>query len=298
MKKKIFAFVLALCLVLGMTSVVFAAEGTMDDPKMFIYTGTPVEITLEAGETVFYTANNAFIGKTLVVSGSWDVMVQYGMFPTGPMPNGKIEFSLDMFGGTMFALINSNGEEAITVTVDVKQIEGTMDNPIVLEEDGWGEAEITPEREGMPVYYRYVAPEDGLVYVSVSYAYDSEDNFLGWAFCANNLTACQYGENHMSSDEEVVNEEAFEVEAGDVIEFYVTTYDPENPWNAPEGKVSFSVYFEGVVGSESNPIYLDTMSDDTVIPTGDPLHYMAYGIGGTTLEITGDVYVIDRKSVV
>ncbi|MBR4071013.1 MAG: hypothetical protein IKK26_00465 [Clostridia bacterium] len=114
---------------------------------------------------------------------------------------------------------------------------GEMDNPEVIE-IGDHVAEIVEGSQGY--YYEWTATEKGTVTITMNDA-------TGWMYSVENLTAGIYGEIHWFDDDPVVAAEAIDVEAGDVIQIMVNTYDSADSWNAPAGTVNWSLSFEKYV---------------------------------------------------
>ena len=111
-------------------------------------------------------------------------------------------------------------------------------------------------------FYNVVAPADGVFNIG-AYAYNPADySDLGWTYFVNNLTSGKYGDTHWSDDEVVVDMEELEVKAGDVIEIFVATYNPDDMFNNPEGTAAVNVLF-------AKPADPFTWENPGVIEAGD-----------------------------
>lgn len=173
----------------------------------------------------------------ITIAGNWNVTVLVNGIEYYPNRMGDLEAPLP--AGENTVEFKNSAEEAaeIVATVAAPVVGDTMDDPIVLEEDGDYVADVT-EKYPEGVYYQYTATEDGTVTITIT-------TETGWTYVINNITAGKYGDTHWSDDETVVATETIEVKAGDVIQFLVATYDADNPWSAPVGTVNFTLDVPG-----------------------------------------------------
>ena len=107
-------------------------------------------------------------------------------------------------------------------------------------------------------FYTWTAEKDGTLTITMP-----EGN---WTYALNNLTAGTYGDTQWSDSEPVQKSVTISVKAGDEIQLIVTTYNPEDQFVSPAGKLIVTVTFEapyvpgdldGVEGiSEDDAVYL------------------------------------------
>lgn len=271
--RKVFAVMLALCMVIGtMTITSFAAEGTYDDPHQLSTSSVRFYVYLAPGETQYVQVDDC--NGTVVEVGyatTTDFMIQYGRLNTYYPENadGQLSFTMQE-GGDMFSVYNSSEEEYVSVYMSLlagtpADSTGTYDDPkeIILEESFFGISgmEETTLEAGNQGYFYYVeAPSDGLLTVGVN-AIDDDYNYIGWSYNVNNTTTGIYGDTHWSDEEEPVYYEELKVSEGDIITVFAATYDPEDMWANPEGTVIVDVTFNPV-GSWGCPDTAETGSLD------------------------------------
>ncbi len=115
---------------------------------------------------------------------------------------------------------------------------GSWDNPADVKV-GSNSAPITAGSQGY--YYEWTADKKGTITVSMD-----DDNLNGWSYSINvvhpDYTGI-YGDTHNHTDEVLVSSESVDVEVGDVVTIYVNTYNPDEPWSAPEGTVDWRFKF-------------------------------------------------------
>ena len=106
----------------------------------------------------------------------------------------------------------------------------------------------------------------------------------GWTYVINNLTTGVYGDMHWSDDDPIATKSYVAVTEGDIIDIIVNTYDPENPWTAPEGTIAFTpklitAYKSEVVSGKSLTLkYINTDNGKTV----------------TNSKVTWELYMYER----
>lgn len=130
-------------------------------------------------------------------------------------------------------LINKSAETA-TYTFSTKApVIGTVDDPQVVTA---GEYQVELAAGNQGYYYTYTAEGDGTVNVTVSAA-DAEDNALATVMRVSNLTSYKY------NDQTEAGSDSIAVSAGDLLQIMVTTYNPDEMWNAPAGTVTTTIEF-------------------------------------------------------
>ncbi len=258
-----------------------APAGTMENPIMISKANMPYTTeAIPAGETVYYMATG-INGTTLTVSGG-DSKVSYGRGMTVNSVDGTATLA-DLMGMSLTFSVTNTGEAAAAYTIDAKVPTGTWNNP--------AEAVLGSNSAGIaagsdPYFYNWTATEDGTLTVSVNTAESCEQ----WLFVVNNYNAGHYGDEHTFDADPVVSSEEVKVSAGDVVEIQVSTFNPEDMWSNPAGDVVIDLSFVGLPGSQSNPIVIakaDMPYTTEAIPAGETVYYMATGIGGTTMTISG-----------
>lgn len=265
--KKFLALALAMCMIFSMTTVAFAADGSASDPYLFQYEGASVQLTIPAGETVYYYFSTKMAqmieGATLEVSGSWDVGVIYGKGGISyPMPNGKVQITLTSMG-TTFGLVNSNQDEDITVTVDLSMgSEGdSIDNPEVFDSINQMWSVITTLEESAPGednahYYKYVAEEDG------QYTFD----VMGQMGSADVDFSVYHGYSQYSTYYDELDKIIVDAKKGDEIILVASTIRDNETFICPPDEISWCCNF-APVGIEENPEKIENMGYASFYPT-------------------------------
>ena len=191
------------------------------------------QITVPAGETVYYAArvSNVKVGLT----GAWDVSVTVDEVVYNSSMWGEISIAVPEYTGmppvpvTVLAITNSNDYDFENYITIEELVFGTYDNPAEL-----NIGENTAIGGGNGYFFTWTATEAGTLALEMP-------TDMGWTFFMNNMTTYVYGDTQWSDSEPVVN--TVEVAAGDEIQIMVNTYDPENPWAAPEANVVFTASF-------------------------------------------------------
>lgn len=201
--------------------------GTEESP----YQLTELEntITVPAGETVWY--QGWFNGLEMTVIGENYAVIYNGetvdevdhMTVTAANPRMPVTFA-----------VTNNGEADAEYQVNFSYAPGTVENPAVaVLGDNVAEFE-----EGAAEYvWQYEAEKDGELNITIS---SDSDN---WQYTVNNMTSYVYGDTQWSDSDPVVNPTVLEVAAGDLIQIKVITYDPANPWSAPNGTITTNLAY-------------------------------------------------------
>ena len=133
----------------------------------------------------------------------------------------------------VFAITNTGDAEA-TYKVEFTYPLGHTENPAQLT---LGTNAITLKAGDADGYFfTWTAEKSGTFTITMTEG-------AAWQYVLNNLTACINGELHVSDDDPAVLTETITVSAGDVIQIMINTYDPENPFAPPAGKVVFVTEF-------------------------------------------------------
>ena len=230
-------------------SVVFYTFGIYDSADAVKGLGSvrPAEITeVDGGELP--ALNPRFGGNLLIpafTAMKYTVAFENGAFfslwddALTVLVNGEaIEGEAELKAGDVVTIINASAEDYTAYPMVVPTILGTMDNPYVLDELGTITAVVDGDHTA-GVFYTYIAPGFGTLTITMPEG--------DWTYFVNNLTSGVYGDAHWSDDEEVVSSVTINVSAGDEIQIMVSTYDPNNMWEAPAGEVTFTASFTETV---------------------------------------------------
>ena len=211
-----------------LTNAGFTVEAAVKD----LPSGRGFEVLVPANGSVSYVANFTNGADFMLYDTSVTVLVNGVALDAS---EGYYEAKLEK--GDIVTFENATAEDIAVYPMAFPVIYGTMSNPFVLEELGDLTADITMDliMNGGAAHYIYTAPADGKVIVTML---DES-----WTYTVNNLTAGLYGDAQWSDSDPVLKSYAIDVSAGDEIQIIVGTYDAENPWEAPEGKVNFNVRF-------------------------------------------------------
>ncbi len=212
-----------------LTNAGFIVEAAVKD----LPSGRGFEVLVPANGSVSYVVNFTNGADFLLYDTSVTVLVNGVALDAS---EGYYEAKLEK--GDVVTFENATGEDIAVYPMAFPVIYGTMSNPFVLEELGDLTADITMDliMNGGAAHYIYIAPADGKVTITMLDA--------SWTYTVNNLTAGLYGDSQWSDSDPVLKSYTIDVSAGDEIQIIVGTYDAENPWTAPEGKVNFTVAFE------------------------------------------------------
>ncbi|MBQ8684214.1 MAG: hypothetical protein IJ518_06845 [Clostridia bacterium] len=263
-------------------------EGTADNPYELICNGEWQMVILLGESDAWFKADNAD-GSLVAIAASdggeepllEGYSVQYGLLNRYfPDATGAVSFTMsadnDMFfvsnTGTepiivVAALVSGEGGEVIPEgagTMDYGTGEllpgnGTMNKPFVLDDTydmSPGDASsdyfvLMTDFEGSEedgYYHTYVAPADGFVDVWI----DTVSTVSPWQYAVSNETAGVYGDTHWSDDDPLMDMETVAVREGDEITVWVATYNADNMWEYPAGRVEWFLSFSPA-GSFEHP---------------------------------------------
>ncbi|MBQ3528138.1 MAG: hypothetical protein IJA52_06260 [Clostridia bacterium] len=280
--KKVLSILLVLAVLASTISVVVFAEdaalGTYENPYLLDNTATEaITVNVPAESGVYVKVNNCNGSVANVVEASSQ---NYFFWYCRQTYNAATE--LTMVTGADTFQIQNNDTEALTIKLtltgggDIQY--GTMDNPEVIELQvnpyggalgAYVEAALEAGNEGH--WYSLIAPADGVFMIGAG-AYDADYNDVGWLYFVNNLTKGSYGNYNYSDDAEPVYYEEVAVSAGDELQIFVATYNPENMWANPEGTANISVSFAGV-GSMGAPENIEAGDHSASLEEGNQGHY-------------------------
>lgn len=231
-------------------------------------------VDVPANTTYYYSVNGMFSGLNLSVDGG-----EATLLPTVNVRSGEM---------IIFPVSNdTDAEKSMTLTLSYPL--GTQQNPAELVE---GENVATVTEDNWYGYqFSWTAPDRGELTITMS-----DDNAGGWSYQINNITTRGSTDMHSSADEKPVASETIAVNKGDVITIMINTaVDPELGMT-PAGTVSFTMAYEAVLGSESNPIspelkWNKALTEATVtveVPAGVTNYYvLERQTAGMSLSING-----------
>lgn len=198
--------------------------------------GSAVTNVIEAGASEYYTTTAS---GTVITFNTQDITVEYeGVVYEAQ--NGAVSFYVEGGFDPMTRMpkpivfkVTNIGTAAASFTANYNYPVGHAENPDTL---ALGDNVAAFEQGDEPYYYTWTAEETGEVTITVS-----AEN--GWFYCVNNITASAYGDNNYYNDIEVVNTVTLSVEAGDVLQVIVSSYDADL-WGSCDGSVTVNASFE------------------------------------------------------
>lgn len=217
-----------------------------------LYGLNEINVSLEAGNSQGYYLmfnNMRAVGQLKLTLAQATAGTEVDVILTN-LTSGQMAWMTDSEDGTVAVEINPFDQVRIQVAVmpdanwaypasdvtlkgEIVYPVGSMMNPAALAE-GVNNAEIAAGND-QGYFYNWTAPAAGTLVLTMP-----EGN---WLYVANNLTTYAYGDMQWSDSDPVVNPGYVLVEAGDQIEVIVNNYDPENPFVAPAGTLSFTAEF-------------------------------------------------------
>jgi len=190
-------------------------------------------------------------GTTMTVAGEGDFTVTVNGEATAA-ENGAVTMPVATPNPRMPFLFTIDQAGAYTITF-VYPV-GNQMNPAQLV---IGENTATVEAGSQGYYYNWTAEANGKLTITMP-----EGN---WFCVVNNMTSYVYGDWQYSDNDPAVPSTTIDVKAGDLIEVQVNTYDPENPWGAPAGSITFTAAFEEVTYTPGDLDGNETVDEDDVI---------------------------------
>ena len=331
--KNIFKTALSVILALAVILVpmtVLAATGDSEEPWQLQVTTSPsmrLAVTVAPGETQWVQAAD-MNGTVEVGYATGDYMLMYGRMPTYPeTESGNYTASLVLQGYDIFSVYNPSETDNVTVYMTLAagipvDNSGTMENPkeVTLSSNMFGgvganeQVELDSGNDGY--WYSCQAPSDGALTVSIG-AFDAEYNSIGWMYNVNNTTKGTYGDTHLSDEEEPAYYETVDVDEGDIITVFASTYE-SGSWTNPAGIVTVDFSFDAV-GSSNCPEVITETGDYTASITEGSWGYFyswtaneegtatitvnnengwQYVVNNVTSGIYGDTHLCDDEPIV
>ncbi len=206
-------------------SIYSTLYGTEDQPISVQHPG--FEAWVPAGVTMYYEGYN-LSGLPMTLKGT-DVEVIYGGVTYTPV-DGEIKLTITEGPGTPAKIgITNQSQEDVIYQVSLEYPLGHMENPDTLKR---GNNTLTQIAGGEDYYFVFESPRSG----KLALTFNAGGN---WVYAVDNVTQSVYGDTLFSDDDPQVSQTIIEVDVGDIILVRVNTYDPENPYETPEGTVTF-----------------------------------------------------------
>ena len=226
-------------------------------------------VTVPAGKTYYFASYGISSDMTLTANGEV-VEVTYG--------------SMMLRTPSTFTLTN-NGTEDVEYTLVGTFPAGSQMNPAVIDELGEITANLAAGTEGYN--YQWTATADGMLVINI---WDGS-----WLVSLYNQTS--YAMTDTLYSDSGAYQTALAVKSGDVVVITVNTYNPDEPWNAPEGTITFETSFSSATEEEpcdisSAVIWSEDGSEATASVTvnaGATFYFQTYG-SGMILWVNGEEY--------
>ncbi len=282
MMKKALSIVIAIAVLL-VPMTAFAATGDIGDPYQVEAGGLLVVEEIAANGYAWFQATGDYIAGEVTVE--CDSTTEYTV--TYCRQNVTSPFTLED-GADMFMVSNPTDSAisvAVSVSAGISVSGGTFDNPEILTFDEWYSASSSAALadDNMGYYWNVTAVRDGAIGVIVS-AYDDEWMNLGWSFYVTNKTSGVANDTIWSDEVEMGYEDLVEVSAGDVLEIYASTYDPE-AWANPAGNVYLTVN-NYALGDYSYPATPVEGNNTATVVEGNPYYYEYVATEAGTATVT------------
>ena len=263
-------------------------SGTAEDPYVLVTDETTYKVTLEANATAFVSTGEAYNATINGVGSAGGYSFSRGKNDYNPVISVDGIATITLEESNMVILHNLE-EEANTVYLNATAGEGgapvgTWNSPEIVEFEeneyrpGVFAANLQKELEAgnQGYYYQITATADGAISVSVDAAADLDDYApMGWMYQVTNTNTSVQTDMHYSDDEEVVYTEYISVSEGDVLDVFVSTYDPNSPWDAPAGVV-FVNLAPLAVGSSEYPEEVVAGTYTATVEAGSQGYYYIY----------------------
>lgn len=257
--KKALSLALALVMMLSLAPMTAMAmitygDGTQESP--YLLSGTADQLTVEANTTLYYGMQMADTAQyQLKVTGAAGFIAKgynsdFSAIESKGDVNGEAFVTVQGFKGTRgvaYFSIENTTNEVQQYMVELQMPEGTEGNPKVVV---MGENVADCSTSGM-YHYTWTATEAGAFTLTLT---EETLNACDWEVMFKYVERADgtysYPDGHWKGEEPEVTSMAFNVQAGDVVEFVVTDYN----W----GTMKFNVE-------------LGELLDPTPIPNPDPL---------------------------
>ncbi len=287
--KKLFAVAFALCLVISMAVITFAAEGDSAEEPKIVYGAEAFgdTVTIPAKTAVYYNVYGVS-GTELVVEGEGALVVYDEVVYAGEDNVISVFVTAEWFMSPVaFAIINDSDVEA-TYSVSFNIPLGDYSNPQTLTTDDlmYFSTDLVAG-DGDGYYYTWTSDYTGYLCVA-AFGYDEEYNeVISDVIVMNENTYAQTGLWSYNSDwEDVYAEPAvIKVNEGDVIRFNPVVMPDEN-WDIPAATVDVYAYL--CQGNEEEFISLNYLEYVANVGAGETVTYGSYAISG--MIVTIDAY--------
>lgn len=248
--------------------------------------GTSFQVTVPAGESVYYKGSSRYAGLVATV-------------------DGETEIPLTVAGDNfVYLTITNDTEEEKTYTVVVDYPLGSYDNPVVIESMEWYNSEVTQAAGDMAgYYYTYTATETGNVTFSVDAVYDDNYEVVDCGIqdiAVTNLNTYASYTLQNNGEDNYGLELVVPVEAGQTL-LINTSWIEDAAGNAyPAGTYSWTGYFTYPAGTEQNPNAIKwnwnedgTTATASVTVESDGQYYT--GVAGMILTVDGVETAMDEN---
>ena len=250
--------------------------------KPYYVSDEPIEITLGAGEEIFFSYRGAS-AKYIRVYHSSAVVCYDGQ--EYPAVDGATDFLLQpdgVAGGlTIFSIKNSSAEE-FTATMEVVAPLGTNENPHEMIGNSLS-ISLLPESL---VYYKWVADKDGVLVVNTS-TLKSEISVTKVLENDVPISSSTYGDYYAY----------LVVKAGDVITISISALAPtaeevQADPTVAETAVEINIDFVVCAGTDTDPVPVLKDHFDISFGAGDQIVFLGEAGKTVVIESEPDVYVI------
>lgn len=255
-------------------------------PIQVVYPGFTAYVP--AGETLYYAGYN-MNGLIFSLTGNQVQVVHNEVTYTGTGEPLQFKIVSTIWNPAIFAITNT-GSAAASYDVSLAYPLGHSENPDKLL---LGTNVLTQEAGATDYYYTFTAPRAGSLILTF-------DGSQQWIYTVDNLTQGIYGDTQWSDSDPLVTEMTTQVNANDVIQVRVNTYDAANMFETPAGTVTFTVkYVSGptLVTSLTQATNINLMPGEFGAFTGQFYDHVLYISGAKNLVVyyDGTAYHADAK---
>ena len=263
-------------------------KGELTSYRLIEYPGFQAEVP--ANDSCWYEGYN-LDGTIFTLTGENVAVTHNGV--TYIPQDGKLQFMVESENRmpAQFVIENRSNTDAV-YTVTLEYPVGDRMNPAAM---ALGSSYIVLPEGADDYCFAYTAPKDGQIVLTF-------DENAQWRYAVDNLTQQTYGDDQYSDSEDSSNVTALDVQAGDEILLRVNTYNSEEPWNAPGGRVDFTAtLITGPVEITdlSKPVEAVLLSGETVEFTGklQGVQLTIENAQYATLCCNGEYYEADENGV-
>lgn len=252
--KKLLGLMIAMLMLLSVTTVAFAATGdAVEDPFNLTAAECPAQTAEIAAEATVYYQLNGFSGMEVSISGD-NLLAEIGELRRGKIYWSELE-TVDESASTLvenseqLIRITNTGSAATVYTIDAQVVAGTWDNPQLVEEGEYYPVELAEGSGGY--YFQWTATKEGKLIA----------NIYGDVDCMITVSNQTTGSNESgeSKDKSYMTGAGVNVSVGDVVTIQVSTFDVN--WGPnPAGEITMSFYI-APVGQYENPEIIDEIGN-------------------------------------